>query len=73
MKPRTRVSGRIRRRGSVRLMILLKRKGRIHFLIGAYEFQGPFRNSRTDINRDGKVDAQDLCIFLNDWGEVSGP
>jgi len=43
------------------------------FDIGAYEFQGPFRNSRTDINEDGAVNAQDLCLFLQDWGKVSGP
>lgn len=51
----------------------LGRDGEGAFDMGAYELQAPFRNSRTDINGDGEVDAEDLCIFLEDWGKVSGP
>jgi len=43
------------------------------FDMGAYEFQGGFRNSNSDINRDGVVDAMDLLILQGDWGKVSGP
>lgn len=41
----------------------------------AYLF--PFRdfiiNERSDINMDGRIDALDLLILMNDWCKVSGP
>jgi len=43
------------------------------FDMGAYEYPSAFRNSLADINRDGKVDALDLHILLEDWKKVSGP
>ncbi len=43
------------------------------FDMGAYEFQSAYRNSLTDINRDGVVDAKDLLILQGDWGKVPGP
>ncbi len=43
------------------------------FDMGAYEYQSAYRNSRTDINGDGVIDAMDLLILQADWGKVSGP
>ena len=39
--------------------------------MGAYEFQRPFRNSLSDINWDGEVDARDLYLLIQDWHKVS--
>jgi hypothetical protein len=37
------------------------------FDMGAYEYPGPFSNSHSDINKDGKVDAEDLLLLQEDW------
>jgi hypothetical protein len=43
------------------------------FDMGAYELQGGFRNSRSDVNSDGTVNARDLLMLLRDWQKVSDP
>jgi hypothetical protein len=43
------------------------------FDMGAYEYPGPFSNSHSDINKDGKVDAEDLLLLQEDWQKVGGP
>ncbi|MCG3198088.1 MAG: hypothetical protein GHCLOJNM_02582 [bacterium] len=43
------------------------------FDMGAYEYPGPFINSRSDINQSGKVDTEDLLLLIADWQKVSGP
>ena len=43
------------------------RDGAGAFDMGAYEVQGGFSNSRSDINEDGSVNAHDLLYLLADW------
>jgi hypothetical protein len=49
------------------------RDGAGAFDMGAYELQGGFSNSRSDVNSDGRVDADDLLGLLRDWQKVIGP
>lgn len=49
------------------------REGPGAFDMGAYEFQPPIQDPRSDINEDGVVNAMDLLILLQDWQKVTGP
>jgi hypothetical protein len=52
--------------------------GETSFDMGCYEFQlapipTPTMNPRSDVDRNGRVDADDLMMLLEDWKKVSGP
>lgn len=49
------------------------RDGANAFDMGAYEYPGAYSNSLTDINRDGRVDAADLLLLMDDWDQETGP
>jgi len=48
------------------------RDGEGAFDMGAYEYQPPTKNPRSDINEDGIINAEDLLILLKDWQKVTG-